>query len=252
MIRSSFLMLLVVAVPVAADTPAPFAEVQTLLKEIDTPILRGQPLPVPRDQFTIEALKPYQADELAADASPLRTAARQAADKINAWRTKKELRLPEELRSPITAANKKAVLTQQRGPAAALADLDELTALFTDAGTMRYKEKSPRWQAQFDLMHSRLLLSQVAIHELNLMYGNVRRDALPELNPLDDHNGWRLTPTAKLQSGLEIRNMAKEAAKIQDRILKAHPNTPWAALVEHDRQQLLGLEWRATRLAPKK
>ena len=72
----------------------------------------------------------------------------------------------------------------------------------------------------------------------------LRRDIIR----LARENGLRLASVATLNGDKKGKDLAKDANKILDRIVKDYPDTPWAVLAKRDKLTNLGLEFQAAKL----
>jgi hypothetical protein len=141
---------------------------------------------------------------------------------------------------------KEQILKRQREPAVIQADLEDALAELQDAGKARDKEKSRRWQANYDYVLARLESRIAYVHEYNYMLAQIRKDALPPRDPAV-HSGWRLASQEKLQSGGEAKKKAADARKMLAKLAQEHRGTPWEILAKRDALTALGLEWQPTR-----
>ena len=244
------------------SAPADPAEIERLVKEIETSplpanLLRGDGLPsaLARQPYDAASLKPYLVDRVSAvdilaepDKHPLASAAIQAGERLRKLAKGEPARFQMEFRSPITPMFKKQVQLLQRGPARTLAELDDIAELLEKAAEKRKSERSPRWQAHFDLLQARLNLWRVAVHEYDLLLGQIRKDELPELDAAKNNNGWRIVAAEKIQSSADVRRLAKDAVKHLAKVEADYPGTPWATQAKQDQTLQLGLEWQPAKL----
>jgi hypothetical protein len=242
----------------------PIEMTQSILKEIEASTAHDLPgddvvmdsvialLP-----FRKSAMKPYGADAVTdeqIDAHPsdypIRSAIRRASASLRSHAKDDGLRListisSAELNAPKSQA--KINLTRlQRAPARRLQVLEEILADLEKASEERGKEKSPRWQAQFDLFRARMLTQYAHIYEYNAVIGMVRKDALPDLDEKNGDKGWRLVNQDTMVSGAEAKESARSASKLYAKIIHDHPDTPWAILARREKAQPLGLTWLPT------
>ena len=111
------------------------------------------------------------------------------------------------------------------------------------AGEDRKKEKSKRWQANYDYVLARLQARIAYINEHNYLLGQMRKD-LPPRDP-KIHQGWKLASQEKLQqTGSDGRRLAADSRKLLEKLAKEHPGTPWEILAKRERLTTLGLRWQ--------
>ena len=229
--------------------PPTRVEVAALLAEVRVPPIRALWREPPTGSaiallpYAIAALKPYAADPTGPD-NPARAATRKAIETMRSL--VKET--PWELTNGDPKKLKATILQLQRGPAHATLELQDALDALDAAEGARAKDESPRWRAHYDLTRARLILRLAHYHELNLMYGLVRKDALPDLDKAKGETGWRLAAAQKMQSPNEVRDQVKDAVKILKKIEKDHAGTPWAVLAHRERLTRHGLEWVPARL----
>jgi hypothetical protein len=144
--------------------------------------------------------------------------------------------------APLGKMNKIHFLEKQRDLGLVIYELEEAFKALQEASKQRAKETSSRWQAHFDYVSLVCLARFVFINEHSYAIGVVRADRLPDLPP--NAKGWRLAPTKKLSAGPEVRAKNKQADEIANKILRDHPNTPWAAFAQRELLRPRGLEWR--------
>ena len=255
------------ALPEVVDIPTPDKvfdkgtatkkEIQGLIDEIDVPPVKparntgkavGFASVVP---FSEDVMRKYRGDATIraimadADKYPLRVATLNAVEILRKV-DKDRAELPDEIRSQQNDAAKAAIKNLQKGPARIMADLKDAIDALEKAGEERKDEKSKRWQANFDYVMAQVKSKYAYMHEYSLMAGQVRRDALPELDKNKGQTGWRLASNEKLQSNNDVKEQAKEARKLMAKIVKDYPGTPWEVLAKRERYTTLGLEWVPT------
>ncbi len=191
--------------------------------------------------FSDDILKDYRPDNAK---TPFRNAINQTLSELK----KHDKAFPEEFRGDMNALKKK-VAQDQKNLARLILDLEETLTNLENAGKLRDKEKSKRWQATYDYVHARLLERIAYTYEYNFMLANIRTDSLPELTT-GKHTGWRLAAREKMQAKGEEGKLAKKYASDARAILKKlaeeHKGTPYEVLAKRDASNALGLEWQPT------
>lgn len=193
--------------------------------------------PFAADQATIASMK---------EKYPIRVMVYQISTKL-----KEFLNLPmREVLSnpggPLDAKAKGRFLLEQKDPALALLDLEELLADAKKLDEKREAETSKRWQAHFDMALARLQSRLVYIYEYNNLIALIRNDSLPNLGPTD--SGWRVNTSARIQiKESSVKAMAKDTVRIWDRLAADYPGTPWAVIAKRERNVSMGLQWVPTK-----
>jgi hypothetical protein len=194
--------------------------------------------------FWAKDMAPYAADYQSADefdrqlaTHPLRKAAVEAARFLRKHTTS----FRKTFRSMAADVQFKKMLEREQETPATI-DFDLLPALeqMEKAAKERNKETSKRWQANFDFIYARLLERLAYSREYNFVLGNRLRKDSPVLKDAKNNNGWRIVPTDRAQDK-EAKAYASKRQKVLDRLLKEHPNTPWAVLARKDLSTNLGL-----------
>jgi hypothetical protein len=229
----------------------PLAEVEAILKQIEMP-----PILVAR-QGNLGALRPdalplfpakvgtdYR-DEIGF--SPFRATLKEVMSVLN--RELGSKRFPETFAKVGNQTDdqfKATVLEIERNVAKTILILQEALDALDKAGGQRDQETSKRWRVIYDYVSARLRLSMAYLIEYQSRLGDMRRE-MPERDPAK-HQGWRVSSVERMSGDKQGRDLVKDAKKILDTIIAEHPNTPWAALAEHDKQTHLGLKWQGARL----
>lgn len=106
----------------------------------------------------------------------------------------------------------------------------------------REKLKEDRWRAAFDLAMGRILAMRVRFAGYNLMLANMK--VSPKSFTTESANMWRLVPSDKIESGVEMRKAAEMAKVYLRRVIDEHPGTPWAMLAEKELTTEMGWSWQ--------
>lgn len=103
----------------------------------------------------------------------------------------------------------------------------------------RDKLVQPRWQAGYDLAMGRTLACKVRTETYNSMLAAMKSGRRFENEKSDT---WKLMPSSEtLGSTLE---KAQEQAKMYlERVVKDHPDTPWALIAQRELDQPMGWSW---------
>lgn len=141
-------------------------------------------------------------------------------------------------------------LTEAQKDAAKLEPkLESLYTILKEGEADREKELTPRWQAGFDLAVGRVLAAKVRTEGYNAMLAAAKR-GLKFQNP--KNNTWVLKPSDEITLGSQYVKMGEKAKMYLERIVKDHPDTPWALLASKELAQPLCWKWTEefTDLAP--
>jgi len=143
---------------------------------------------------------------------------------------------------PVPPQVKNDVMRYQKEVAKAIFNLQSGLEALQTASKERDKEKSARWQANFDYVQAKLVARLIWCREYSLMMGKIRKDELPALAA--GHVGWRLKSVPKLQStDKDIKELVSEMKEALNSLKKSHPNTPWEVLARRESSNYLGLDW---------
>jgi hypothetical protein len=104
----------------------------------------------------------------------------------------------------------------------------------------RHKETLPRWQAGYDLAMGRILAVRVRTESYNAMLASAKR-GLAFKNP--KNNTWVLEPANEISVGSQMQKLADQARTYLERVVKEHPDTPWAMLAERELKDPIGWKW---------
>lgn len=136
----------------------------------------------------------------------------------------------------------------QREIAKALVYLPYLARAEQTVGKMeaaRRQEASPRWQANYDLLHAQLVAYQARMYE----YGAALEDFIknPQVAPLNrppnlTHVHWDLRTCHKIRTGDTVKPYIERATAMFQDVIANHPSTPWAARAEFELKRGFGCE----------
>jgi hypothetical protein len=122
----------------------------------------------------------------------------------------------------------------------------------------RAGEPDERWQAHYDLMLGRLLATRLRADEYNWALAQMKVNPLPLKGK---NNYWKLSPDRSVKFGQptkqdskgkskrdskaneKAQEEAKSAIELLDRVVKEHPDTPWAVLAKEEINIPLGYKW---------
>jgi hypothetical protein len=127
--------------------------------------------------------------------------------------------------------------------------VDEALGPITAVVKLRDREKSRRWQAQYDLIRGRLLAVKVRCYEYNWACALMKKDPPKFSNA--KFNAWRLVPDQAIRYSDKAVVAGREAESLLRRVVEDHPATPWALLAQRELENPLGFKWRETYVSPR-
>jgi hypothetical protein len=134
-----------------------------------------------------------------------------------------------------------ALSTAQQGAAALEPKINMLYELLRQGEADREKETVLRWQAGYDLAMGRTLAVKVRTETYNAMLAAAKRG----LKPKDPKNNtWVLEPSEEISVGSQYAKLAERAKMYLNRVVKDHPDTPWAMLAARELKDPLSWSWK--------
>jgi hypothetical protein len=237
---------LLIQAPKGADALAEAKVMEGIFKELSMVEDASQAIgPETMPPFWAKNMEPYKADDYTNEKEltdklamhPLRSACFEAAKMLRKHQT--SFRTSYRYNSN-DAQFAKMLESQQEEPAKIAFDLEQALDVMEKAGKERAKETSKRWQANFDFVYSRLLGRLAYAREYNFVIGNRLRKDKPALKDPKNNTGWNVVPQERVQDK-EAKVYVSKRNKALDRLLKDHPDTPWAILARKDLSTNLGL-----------
>lgn len=207
-----------------------------------------------RQGFDASKMKEYRPDwssqadyERSIAASPVRQAVINAA-----LLTQEKLPGMPTLNFPsIDAPNFKNVIRDNQAIADRIAyTVDEALGPIAAAAKRRDHETSRRWQANFDLMHGRLMAMKVRCYEYNWACARLIKDTPKFQDPKS--NTWRLVPDETVRYSRKASEAGQQAEELLKRVIEEHPDTPWALLASRELKEPFGFKWVEAFVAPPK
>ena len=107
----------------------------------------------------------------------------------------------------------------------------------------RDKLTTPRWQAGFDLSMGRVLAMKVRTESYNAMLAQAKQ-GMRFTNAKNDT--WQLVRADEISVGSVLEKQADQAKQYLERVVREHPDTPWALLAKRELDQPFGWKWRET------
>jgi hypothetical protein len=199
-----------------------------------------------RSPFRLEVMRPYlpscqSAKEYADEVRhyPLRQAIVNAADATLGERNWPPPRL--EFTAPQPAALRDMFVSAQAQARRAVQVISRALSFFGRDGMEKLyaQEKSPRWQAWYDLTRGRLLASLVRYGQYELLCAGFQQQG--SLRSTTNH--VLLVPAAAFRGDASVQATAAEAERLLRRCLGKNPNTPWAYLAQRELDYPPGLDF---------
>ncbi|PQO28727.1 vWA domain-containing protein [Blastopirellula marina] len=105
----------------------------------------------------------------------------------------------------------------------------------------RDKIQDKRWQASYDLALGRAAANKARVDGYNQMLAILKGGRKFE-GPA--HNTWKLEPADTLEeAGSRLEKMRLQAKEYLERVIKEHPDTPWAYFAERELEMPIGWKW---------
>ncbi|MCA9242217.1 MAG: VWA domain-containing protein, partial [Planctomycetales bacterium] len=153
--------------------------------------------------------------------------------------------------TPLDQPRRRFVVSSEAALAAALTDAQKDAARLEPAFKALYEvllsgeperklEIVPRWQAGYDLAMGRVLANRVRAEGYNAMLAQAKRGLQFAKG---DSNTWILTPVEAVQGGSRLERFAERARDYLQRVMREHPDTPWAMLAQEELRQPFGWKW---------
>jgi hypothetical protein len=135
---------------------------------------------------------------------------------------------------------KQALDRAQQGVARTEPKLNELYALLQPGIADRAKLTEPRLQAAFDLAIGRVLATQARVEGYNAMLA-ILKGGKSFKNA--GSTTWVLQASDSTGAGSKFEKAIKDAQMFLGRVIKDHPNTPWAYFAQRELEAKMGWEW---------
>jgi len=131
----------------------------------------------------------------------------------------------------------KAVSEAQKLPATADEPIDRMFRAIVAGESDRGKITEPRWQANFDLAAGRIYAAKAKVEGYNQILAIMKTKPFSK----EGNSTWHIEPAETTKEVSAVDNMVKKSRTYLERVVKDHPNTPWALLAERELQdKMLG------------
>jgi hypothetical protein len=133
--------------------------------------------------------------------------------------------------------------TAQQAAAALEPKINTIYQVLLQGESDRDKETVMRWQAGYDLAMGRVLAVKVRTETYNAMLAAAKRG----LKPTDPKNNtWVLQASDEISVGSQYAKLAERAKIYLNRVVRDHPDTPWAMLAQRELKDPIGWKWKDT------
>lgn len=133
------------------------------------------------------------------------------------------------------------LLTEAQRAAAKLQPrVDRLYAMLREGEEDRASLTGNRWQAGYDLAMGQVLAMKVRTESYNALLAQAKGGMTFED---ERHDTWRLTPSNDVEVGSALARLGEQAREYLERVIRMHPDTPWAYLAQRELNQPLSWRW---------
>lgn len=126
--------------------------------------------------------------------------------------------------------------------------IDQALVPVLKVSKLRDRETSKRWCAHYDLVKGRLLAMKLRCYEYNWACAQMK--TTPRRFENSENNAWRMSPDKEIHFSEKAKDAAADAVGLLEKVVKDHPDTPWAALAQRELRDPLGFKWIETYVRP--
>jgi len=223
-----------------------------MLPSVETNLVRGN---ADKRRYQLEAMYPYQPDLRSRlvqfvdrDRYPLRTFLWKVVNDLNPYRP--EVAEIIEVRMAFSRNPQQFVQQVRESQAKAKVYLDYLATtqlVLEEASEHRRQEVSPRWMANYDLIHAQVIAYQARIYE----YGASLEAFLqnPKIVPLSRPpnltlSHWDVVTRKETITGPISQPYVDKATELFELVISRHPGTPWAERAAQELKRGYGIDLR--------
>jgi hypothetical protein len=223
-----------------------------MLPSVETNLVRGD---ADKRRYQLEAMYPYQPDLRSRlvqfvdrDRYPLRTFLWKVVNDLNPYRP--EVAEIIEVRMAFSRNPQQFVQQVRESQAKAKVYLDYLATtqlVLEEASEHRRQEVSPRWMANYDLIHAQVIAYQARIYE----YGASLEAFLqnPKIVPLSRPpnltlSHWDVVTRKQTITGPISQPYVDKATELFELVISRHPGTPWAERAAQELKRGYGIDLR--------
>ncbi|HIA18006.1 MAG TPA: VWA domain-containing protein, partial [Planctomycetaceae bacterium] len=207
-----------------------------MLPSVETNLVRGN---VDKRRYQLEALRPYLPDMRSRleqiqerDEVPMRSLIWQVIYELSPYNSKSakviEMRMTFSLSPPEFV---KQVRIEQAKAKLYLQYLQRAENAMEEAASLREKETSPRWQANYDLIYAQIIAYQARIYEYAAFLEMFVRK--PKVVPLAKGPNtklvhWDIRTRKELVAASVSQPYIDKATSMFQQVIQDNPGTPWA------------------------
>lgn len=204
-------------------------------------------------KYELEKMRPYLPDlssrmeyEKLRDKSKLRSALWQIILDLNPYNPKSSKYCTVRDRFPIDQQQfTKLAVENQQTAHGMLEYLKQAEKMLDKVKPLRSKERSFRWQANYDLMYAQVVAYQVRIQEYAAYLADFIKHPKEITNPLGTDkptNHWDIRTRAKTITGDKTKDDIERAKTLLKEVVRLHPGTPYAARAQWELNRGFGVE----------
>jgi hypothetical protein len=219
-----------------------------MLPTLETDLVRGE-----KRKYALEAMRRYLPDlrsrlevKQEIDESLLRTMLENVVYELNPYQPKIAEIIEMRVRfSPDYPSFKQQAIIEQAKAIIYIEYLARVEKTIAKMEKQRREEPSPRWQANYDLMHAQVIAYQARMYE----YGAYLQEfmdhpkTVPLLKAPNLHlAAWDITTRQKTITGDKIKHHVDRSNAMFQAVMETHAGTPWAARAEYELKRGYGVE----------
>jgi von Willebrand factor type A domain len=119
--------------------------------------------------------------------------------------------------------------------------ISQLYEILAQGEKDRPKLTVPRWQAGYDLSMGRVLALMVRTEGYNAMLAKAKQ-GMKFTNKKNDT--WQLVKADEISVSSTLEKQAQQAKTYLERVVRDHPDTPWALVAKTELEEPLGWKWQ--------
>ncbi|HET6878797.1 MAG TPA: vWA domain-containing protein [Pirellulales bacterium] len=204
-------------------------------------------------KYELERMRPYLPDlsprteyEKQRDKSKLRSTLWQVILDLNPYHKENAKRCTVRVTFPIDPQEfAKLAVENEQTARGMLEYLKQAEKTLDKVKPLRSREKSFRWQANYDLMYAQVVAYQVRIQEYAAYLADCVKHPKEIKNPLGKDKPtthWDIRTRAKMITGGKTKEDVDRATALLKEVVRLHPGTPYAARAEWELHRGFGVE----------
>jgi hypothetical protein len=204
-------------------------------------------------KYALEKMRPYLPDlgprmeyDKQRDKSKLRSALWQVILDLNPYNPKSSKYCTVQVTFPIDAEQfAKAAVENQQTARGMLEYLKQAEKTLDKVKPLRSRERSFRWQANYDLMYAQVIAYQIRIQEYAAYLADFMKHPKEITNPQGKDKRtthWDIRTRAEIITGDKTKEAVERAKTLLKEVVRLHPGTPYAARAEWELNRGFGVE----------